>query len=173
MKKTSAALLLSLLCVFGPAANAQTTAYPTQTIKVLVGFAAGGPADVIARIVTQSMTGTLGQSVVVENRTGANSLIATKEVAKANPDGYTLLFASLSHNVNRVLLKEKAEYDPLENFAPISLAAVLPLVVVTAYDAPYKTVADLVGLRIIAGEMPCAPAKLPRSSPLPTRTPTA
>jgi tripartite-type tricarboxylate transporter receptor subunit TctC len=125
-------------------ANAQTTAYPTQTIKVLVGFAAGGPADVIARIVTQSMTGSLGQSVVVENRTGANSLIATKEVAKANPDGYTLLFASLSHNVNRVLLKEKAEYDPLENFAPISLAAVLPLVVVTAYDAPYQTVADLV-----------------------------
>ena len=144
MRKISIALLLSVLCVYGSVANAQTTAYPTQTIKVLVGFAAGGPADVIARIVTQSMTGSLGQSVVVENRTGANSLIATKEVAKANPDGYTLLFASLSHNVNRVLLKEKAEYDPLENFAPISLAAVLPLVVVTAYDAPYQTVADLV-----------------------------
>lgn len=144
MRKISIALFLSLLCVYGSVANAQTTAYPTQTIKVLVGFAAGGPADVIARIVTQSMTGTLGQSMVVENRTGANSLIATKEVAKANPDGYTLLFASLSHNVNRVLLKEKAEYDPLENFAPISLAAVLPLVVVTAYDAPYQTVADLV-----------------------------
>ena len=144
MRKTSAILLLSLLCVFGSTANAQTTVYPTQTIKVLVGFAAGGPADVIARIVTQHMTGTLGQSVVVENRTGANSLIATKEVAKANPDGYTLLFASLSHNVNRVLLKEKAEYDPLANFAPISLGAILPLVVVTAYDAPYKTVADLV-----------------------------
>lgn len=144
MRKISIALFLNVLCVFGSVANAQTTAYPTQTIKVLVGFAAGGPADVIARIVTQSMTGTLGQSMVVENRTGANSLIATKEVAKANPDGYTLLFASLSHNVNRVLLKEKAEYDPLENFAPISLAAVLPLVVVTAYDAPYQTVADLV-----------------------------
>jgi tripartite-type tricarboxylate transporter receptor subunit TctC len=144
MRKISIALFLSVLCVYGSVANAQTTAYPTQTIKVLVGFAAGGPADVIARIVTQSMTGSLGQSVVVENRTGANSLIATKEVAKANPDGYTLLFASLSHNVNRVLLKEKAEYDPLGNFAPISLAAVLPLVVVTAYDAPYQTVADLV-----------------------------
>ena len=144
MKKTSFALLLSALCVFAAPASAQSSTYPSQTIKVLVGFAAGGPADVIARIVTQGMTGTLGQSLVVENRTGANSLIATKEVAKANPDGYTLLFASLSHNVNRVLLKEKAEYDPLENFAPISLAAVLPLVVVTAYDAPYKTVADLV-----------------------------
>jgi len=144
MTKISTTFLLSVLCAFGPQANAQTAAYPTQPIKVLVGFAAGGPADVIARIVTQSMTGTLGQSMVVENRTGANSLIATKEVAKANPDGYTLLFASLSHNVNRVLLKEKAEYDPLENFAPVSLGAVLPLVVVTAPDAPYKTVADLV-----------------------------
>jgi len=120
MKKKISALLLSSVCVFGSAAIAQTTTYPNQTIKVLVGFAAGGPADVIGRIVTQHMSGTLGQSMVVENRTGANSLIATKEVAKANPDGYTLLFASLSHNVNRVLLKEKAEYDPLENFAPIS-----------------------------------------------------
>lgn len=144
MRKTNIALLLSVLCVFGSVANAQTTTYPNQTIKVLVGFAAGGPADVIGRIVTQHMSGTLGQSMVVENRTGANSLIATKEVAKANPDGYTLLFASLSHNVNRVLLKEKAEYDPLENFVPISLGAVLPLVVVTAPDTPYKTVADLV-----------------------------
>ena len=136
--------MLGALCVFGSLANAQTTTYPNQTIKVLVGFAAGGPADVIGRIVTQHMSGTLGQTMVVENRTGANSLIATKEVAKASPDGYTLLFASLSHNVNRVLLKEKAEYDPLENFTPISLGAVLPLVVVTAPDTPYKTVADLV-----------------------------
>ena len=144
MKKIATTLLLTALCVFNSGTIAQTSTYPNQTIKVLVGFAAGGPADVMARIVTQHMTGTLGQPVVVENRTGANSLIATKEVAKANPDGYTLLFASLSHNVNRVLLKEKAEYDPLANFAPISLGAVLPLVVVTAFDAPYKTVADLV-----------------------------
>ena len=144
MKKTASALLVSLLCAVSTWATAQTTSYPNQTIKVLIGLAAGGPADVIGRIVSQHMSGTLGQSMVVENRTGANSLIATKEVAKANPDGYTLLFASLSHNVNRVLLKEKAEYDPLNNFAPISLGAVLPLVVVTAPDSPYNSVADLV-----------------------------
>ena len=90
------------------------------------------------------MTATLGQSVVVENRTGANSLIATREVAKAKPDGYTVLFASLSHNVNRLLLNEKAEYEPLGSFAPVSLVANLPLVVATAYDSPYKTLQDLI-----------------------------
>jgi tripartite-type tricarboxylate transporter receptor subunit TctC len=90
------------------------------------------------------MTATLGQSVVIENRTGANSLIATREVAKAKPDGYTVLFASLSHNVNRLLLNEKAEYEPLGSFAPVSLVANLPLVVVTAYDSPYKTLQDLI-----------------------------
>ena len=111
---------------------------------MLIGFAAGGPTDVIGRILAQHMTATLGQSVVVENRTGANSLIATREVAKAKPDGYTVLFASLSHNVNRLLLNEKAEYEPLGSFAPVSLVANLPLVVVTAYDSPYKTLQDLI-----------------------------
>jgi tripartite-type tricarboxylate transporter receptor subunit TctC len=111
---------------------------------MLIGFAAGGPTDVIGRILAQHMTSTMGQSVVVENRTGANSLIATREVAKAKPDGYTVLFASLSHNVNRLLLNEKAEYEPLGSFAPVSLVANLPLVVVTAYDAPYKTLQDLI-----------------------------
>ena len=110
MKKISFALLLSALSVFAAPASAQSSAYPNQTIKVIIGFAAGGPTDVIGRILAQHMTGTLGQSVVVENRTGANSLIGTREVAKAKPDGYTLLLASLSHNVNPLLLKEKAEY---------------------------------------------------------------
>ena len=126
-------------------ASAQTpAAYPTQNIRMLIGFAAGGPTDVIGRILAQHMSGTLGQSVVVENRTGANSLIATREVAKAKPDGYTVLFASLSHNVNRLLLNDKAEYEPLKDFVPISLAANLPLVLVTAYDSPYKTIGELV-----------------------------
>lgn len=125
-------------------ADAQTAAYPSQNIKMVIGFAAGGPTDVIGRILAQHMSASLGQTVIVENRTGANSLIATKEVAKAKPDGYTVLFASLSHNVNRLLLNEKAEYDPLKDFEPISLAANLPLVLVTADDSPFKTLQDLV-----------------------------
>ena len=145
-KKVSRVLALSA-ALFGAVvttASAQAPAYPTQYIKMVIGFAAGGPTDVIGRILAQHMSASLGQTVIVENRTGANSLIATKEVAKAKPDGYTVLFASLSHNVNRLLLNEKADYDPLKDFTPISLAANLPLVLVTAYDSPFKTLQELV-----------------------------
>ena len=144
MKKLVLSACLALSALLPVAASAQATPYPTQPIKMLIGFAAGGPTDVIGRILAQHMTATLGQSVVIENRTGANSLIATREVAKAKPDGYTVLFASLSHNVNRLLLNEKAEYEPLGSFAPVSLVANLPLVVVTAYDSPYKSLQDLI-----------------------------
>jgi tripartite-type tricarboxylate transporter receptor subunit TctC len=144
MKKLVLSACVALSALLPVTASAQVAPYPTQPIKMLIGFAAGGPTDVIGRILAQHMTATLGQSVVVENRTGANSLIATREVAKAKPDGYTVLFASLSHNVNRLLLNEKAEYDPLGSFAPVSLVANLPLVVVTAYDSPYKTLQDLI-----------------------------
>jgi tripartite-type tricarboxylate transporter receptor subunit TctC len=134
---------LALASTLPLSSMAQTAAYPTQPIKVVIGFAAGGPTDVIGRILAQHMTTDLGQTVVVENRTGANSLIATREVAKAKPDGYTVLFASLSHNVNKLLLGDKSDYDPLKNFAPISLVANLPLVIVTAYDSPYKNLQEL------------------------------
>jgi tripartite-type tricarboxylate transporter receptor subunit TctC len=144
MKKMIVSACLALSTALPLASVAQTAAYPNQPIKMLIGFAAGGPTDVIGRILAQHMTTDLGQTVVVENRTGANSLIATREVAKAKPDGYTVLFASLSHNVNKLLLDDKAEYDPIKSFAPISLVADLPLVIVTAYDAPYKNLQDLV-----------------------------
>ena len=144
MKKLVLSACLAFTAALPLTASAQAATYPTQPIKMLIGFAAGGPTDVIGRILAQHMTSTMGQSVVVENRTGANSLIATREVAKAKPDGYTVLFASLSHNVNRLLLNEKAEYEPLGSFAPVSLVANLPLVVITAYDAPYKTLQDLI-----------------------------
>ena len=144
MKKLVLSACVALSALLPVTTSAQAAPYPTQPIKMLIGFAAGGPTDVIGRILAQHMTATLGQSVVVENRTGANSLIATREVAKAKPDGYTVLFASLSHNVNRLLLNEKAEYEPLGSFAPVSLVANLPLVVVTAYDSPYKTLQDLI-----------------------------
>jgi len=143
LRKCLCHALILFLSLIGFSALAQNN-YPSQPVKMVIGFAAGGPTDVIGRILAQHMTQSMGQSVVVENRTGANSLIATKEIAKSKPDGYATLFASLSHNVNFLLLKEKADYDPLGSFEPISLAANLPLVLVTAYDSPYKTVADLV-----------------------------
>ncbi len=147
MKQTFFNTLLTVItCVFGlavgTAANAQS--YPNKPVRIVVSFAAGGPTDVIARVLAQDMTASLGQSVIVENKTGANSLIATEAVAKSPPDGYTLLFASLSHNVNAVLFKEKPRYDPLNDFEPISLAATLPLLIVTDANSPFNSVADIV-----------------------------
>jgi tripartite-type tricarboxylate transporter receptor subunit TctC len=124
--------------------GAQAQTYPAKPIRLLVGFAAGGPTDVIARIIAQEMTGTLGQTVLVENKTGANAMIATQEAKRAAPDGYTLLMTTLSHNVNAILLADQKPYDPIQDFAPITLVCFLPLVMVTRADAPFNSVQDVV-----------------------------
>ena len=118
--------------------------YPTKPIRMVVGYAAGGPTDVIARLVAQDLQTALGQSVVVENKTGANGNIATEDVARAPADGYTLIVNTLSHNVNALLGAGKVKYDPVKNFAPVSLAVVLPQVLVVGPDSRYTTVAELV-----------------------------
>ena len=117
--------------------------YPSKTIRLVVGFAAGGPTDVIARVLAKDMSETLGQTVYVDNKAGASSMIATREVKNAAPDGYTLLFSSLGLNVNPILLGEQAGYNPKTDFSPIANAATLPLVAVGAYDAAIKTMPEL------------------------------
>jgi tripartite-type tricarboxylate transporter receptor subunit TctC len=117
--------------------------YPSRPVRLVVGFAAGGPTDVIARLLAPGLGTHLGQPVVVENRTGANGLIATEAVARAASDGYTLQLATLSHNVNPLLMRQ-ASYHPLRDFAPVGLVATLPLIIVCAVNAPYRSVADLV-----------------------------
>ena len=139
--KTALALIGLLIASTG-SATAQAS-YPDRPIKLVIGFAAGGPTDAIGRIVAQDMSVTLGQSIVVENRTGANAQLATEAVARAEPDGYTLLFASLSHLVN-YLIVPNAKYHPLNDFIPIGNAAVLPMLVVTAANAPYTSMQDLI-----------------------------
>jgi tripartite-type tricarboxylate transporter receptor subunit TctC len=99
---------------------------------------------VIARVIAQDMAMSLGQGVVVENKTGANALIATQEVKRAAPDGYTILMTTLSHNVNAILLADKKPYDPIKDFSPISLVSLLPLVMVTRADSPFNSVQDVV-----------------------------
>jgi tripartite-type tricarboxylate transporter receptor subunit TctC len=133
--------LFSLLWI-ASAGVAQT--YPVKPLKLVVGFAAGGPTDVIARILAQDLSATLGQGVVVENKTGANAMIATQDVKRAAPDGYTLLMTTLSHNVNAILLADKKPYDPIQDFTPVSLVCFLPLVMVTKADAPFNSVDDVV-----------------------------
>ena len=134
--------LLALSFCFSAAAHAQS--YPTKPVRLLVGFAAGGPTDVIARILAQDMTQTLGQTVLVENKAGATSMIATQEVKRAAPDGYTLYMTTLTHSVNAVLHADKKPYDPIADFTPITLVAHLPLVMVAKGDSPFNSAADVV-----------------------------
>jgi len=141
MTRTFWAFLAAAVALASGSTAAQT--YPTKPIKLLVGFAAGGPTDVIARVVAQDMTASLGQNVLVENKTGANSLIATQELKRAPPDGYALMMTTLSHNVNAILLADKKPYDPIADFAPVSLVALLPLVMVTKPDSPFNSVQDV------------------------------
>ena len=141
-------LLLNLITAASLAAMAAAPAlaadtYPNKPIRLLVGFAAGGPTDVIARVLARDMSVTLGQTIIVDNKAGASSMIATREVKNAAPDGYTLLFSSLGLNVNPILLGEQAGYNPKTDFTPISNAATLPLVAVAAYDALVKTMPEL------------------------------
>ena len=132
---------LGLLSAIALPALAQD--FPTKPIRMVVGYAAGGPTDVIARLVAQDLQTALGQTVVVENKSGANGNIATEDVARAPADGYTLIVNTLSHNVNALLGAGKVKYDPVKNFAPVSLAVVLPQVMVVGPESPYATLADL------------------------------
>ena len=141
-RRTFAAATLALLATSALPTLAQD--FPSKPIRLVVGYAAGGPTDVIARLVAQDLQTALGQTVVIENKTGANGNIATEDVARAPADGYTLIVNTLSHNVNALLGAGKVKYDPVKNFAPVSLAVVLPQVLVVGPDSRFATLADLV-----------------------------
>jgi len=141
-----------LLCLVAFGAGAQT--YPAKPVRIVVGFAAGGPTDVIARLMAQDMSVATGQSFLVENRPGANAIIATEHVARSAPDGYTLLFSSLSLLVNHALPGNTVKYDPFRDFAPVSDAATLPQVIVAPPQAPFDSLRELVALaRAKPGEL--------------------
>jgi tripartite-type tricarboxylate transporter receptor subunit TctC len=123
----------------GPAA----AEYPEHPVKVIVPFAAGGPTDVMARLVAQKLADSLKQPFYVENRPGAGGNIGMAEVARAKADGYTLLVASSSYVVNPSLYA-KAPYDPYKDFAPITLAAASPNILVVNSSFPAKSVKELV-----------------------------
>jgi tripartite-type tricarboxylate transporter receptor subunit TctC len=118
--------------------------FPAKPIRFVVGYAAGGPTDVIARLVAQDVQAALGQTVIVENKAGANGNIATEDVARAPADGYTLIVNTLSHNVNAILGAGKVKYDPMKDFAPVCLAVVLPQVLVVGPESKFTSVADIV-----------------------------
>ena len=115
-----------------PQAVAQST-YASQPVHILVGYAAGGGVDIVARLLQEPLKAALGQPIIVENRTGASAMLATGAVAKAPPDGYTLLAcASGEVAINHFLFKEKMAYDPAKELVPIALIGIVPCVVVVA-----------------------------------------
>jgi len=140
--------LLAIVAGLCVTSEAFAQKYPARPAKIMVGFSAGGPVDVVARIVADRLGNKLGQPFVVENRAGANGMIAAEGVARADADGYTILACNSSTiTLNKTLFKE-ARYDPIGDFAPLTTVVSAPLVLVVNAENPktagIKTVADLV-----------------------------
>jgi tripartite-type tricarboxylate transporter receptor subunit TctC len=126
------------------AAQATAQSYPTRPITLIVPFAAGGPADFLGRLIGQKVGEDLGQQIVVDNRPGANTIIGAQAVAKASPDGYTLLMAIDGTLVMNPFLYSKLAYDPFKDFAPISLIALVPSALVGNINVPVNSIKELV-----------------------------
>ncbi len=140
----AAAALCAAAAHAQPAPAAAAPAWPSRPVRLVVGFPPGGGNDIIARLLGAKMQETWGQPVVVENRPGAASIIAAELVAKAAPDGYTLLVnATGGMSINPVLYP-KLPYDPLRDFEPIGMVGVFPLVLVVHPSVPARTVRELV-----------------------------
>lgn len=138
------ALALALVSA-GSTALAQSASYPSRPIKLVVPYPAGGPADLLARIVAEKITPRLGQPVVIENRSGAGGHIGGELVAKAPADGYTLVLATIAHNGAAKLYKG-LNYDPATDLQPVILIAESPSVLLVHNDVPAKSVTELIAL---------------------------
>jgi tripartite-type tricarboxylate transporter receptor subunit TctC len=138
----AAAALASALWLPAQAAAAD---YPTRSIRMIVPFPAGGSADTLTRVVVQDMSETLGQAIVVENRTGAGGNLGADVVAKAAPDGYTLLSGSSSLPISSSLFA-KLSYDPMKDFVPISMIGNTPMILTVNPSFPAKSVGELIAM---------------------------
>jgi tripartite-type tricarboxylate transporter receptor subunit TctC len=140
-KAVTVAMAFTALAV-APSASAQT--YPTRPVTIVVGFAPGGGTDTVARVMQRRLAEYLGQSIVVENRAGAGGSIAAGVVSKVNPDGYTILLGTIAALAVAPHLNSKLPYDPLRDFAPISMATVSGNVLVVHPSVQAKTIAEFV-----------------------------
>ncbi len=143
----SFARLLAVALAIAPWANAHAEDYPARPVKIIVPFGAGGPADVAARLLGNVLQESMGQPFVIENRTGAGGVIGTLEVAKAAPDGYTLLMMSNTQTANESLVPmAQRKYELMKNLAPIAPVNVSDLVIVVHPSVPAKTLAEFIAL---------------------------
>ena len=138
MKKLLASLILAAPLL----AHAQ--AYPSKPIRWVVPYTGGGITDVVTRVVTQKMQGPLGQPIVVDNRPGANSILGSDIVAKAPPDGYSLLTVIAGYAANVTLYAGKLPFDPMKGLVPVSLAGIAPLILTANANFPAKDVKELI-----------------------------
>ena len=119
--------------------------YPTKPVRLIVPFGAGGPGDAIGRMIGKQLTESFGQPVVIDNRSGATTIIGTEIAAKSPPDGHTLLLISTTHAVNPSLFK-KLPYDPIKDFAPITLITATPFMLGVHPSVPTSSLAELIAL---------------------------
>src|SRR4029078_12033465 len=140
-------LMVLAMCELGGmplASHAQS--YPARSITVVVPFPAGGPSDVVARIVTEHMSRTLGQQMVIENVGGAGGALGSARVAAAQPDGYTLLAGSMGSHVAAPVLTPNVKYDSVRDFIPLGPAAPSPAVIVARQDFPAKDFKEFIAV---------------------------
>jgi tripartite-type tricarboxylate transporter receptor subunit TctC len=144
VKRTLLCLTLAVACAAGDIAAAQT--FPSKPIRIVVGFAPGGPADVMARLIGQRLTALIGQGVVIDNRPGAGGTIGARAVAESEPDGYTLLLGNTSTLIIAPLIYRNMNYDPATSFAPVALLGTTSNLLIVNPALPVQSVAELVAL---------------------------
>lgn len=144
--KTFSRVALAAICLSysGFAHAADEVKYPTRAIRVVVGFTPGGGNDIIARVVGQKLSESLGQPVIIENKPGAGAVLATEYVARSAPDGYTLLVGASGAMVINPAVFDKLSYDTMRDFVPVSELGSFPLILIVNAKSPFKTLADLV-----------------------------
>jgi tripartite-type tricarboxylate transporter receptor subunit TctC len=139
-------LMAMLVLGFGMAGFAFAQVYPSKPIRLLVPFPPGGPADILGRVIAQKMSEDFGQQVLVDNRPGANTIIAAELAAKAPADGYTVLMAIDSTLTMNPALYTKLPYDPIRDFDPVSLIAIVPSLLVVNNNFPANNVQELIAI---------------------------
>ncbi len=133
----------AMLACVGVTAVAQAQSYPTQPVRIMVPYGPGGVADIVARVVGQKLSESMGQQFIIDNRPSAGGIIATEAVLKSEPDGHTLLWLNQGHAVSVSLFKS-LPYDPVKDFAPISTVGFFGMALLVNADSPMKSVADLI-----------------------------
>jgi tripartite-type tricarboxylate transporter receptor subunit TctC len=142
---TIAAVALGLAAFVGAArAQEEASKYPTRAIHIVVGFTPGGGNDLIARIIGQKLSESLGQPVIVDNKPGGGAIVATEYVAKSAPDGYTLLVGASGAMAINPAVYTKLSYDPVRDFIPVTELASFPLILIVNASSPIRSVADLI-----------------------------